>query len=221
MIDELIFKQTCRNRHFELQVANLHRNGLIPLPIYLSVGQEHIPAAIAQTGKQWAIFPQHRCHAYYLSFGGDATALFRELLGQPNGCNQGMGGSASISLPGVIFGHSGLLGDNLAIAAGYAHASQQSTLVVAGDAAVEEDYALAALGYIATHHLPVLCIVEDNNLSILTKTSTRRSWHIVDVARGFGLNAKEINDDPLIVYDEVNNIKLPALLNVRTCRHHV
>ena len=38
-----------------------------------------------------------------------------------------------------------------------------------GDASAEEDYVLGALGWAATKKLPILFIVEDNNLSILTE----------------------------------------------------
>ena len=38
-----------------------------------------------------------------------------------------------------------------------------------GDASAEEDYALGALGWASTKELPILFIVEDNNLSILTE----------------------------------------------------
>ena len=38
-----------------------------------------------------------------------------------------------------------------------------------GDASAEEDYVLGALGWASTKKLPILFIVEDNNLSILTE----------------------------------------------------
>jgi hypothetical protein len=64
-------------------------------------------------------------------------------------------------------------------------------------------------------------IVEDNDLSILTKKSVRRSsWEIVPVARSFGLTAENIDDDPLTIYNKTLEMsgKLPALLNINVCR---
>lgn len=214
---ESIFRQTCFNHFFELKVAELHRQGKITCPMYLSLGTEHIPATIATTG-DWVVFPQHRCHSVYLSFGGDPAKLLKELLGSPDGCNGGYGGSASISVPGKVFGHDGLLGSNHAIAAGYCHGSGKPTIAFMGDAAVEECYVLSSLGYTVTKNIPLLTIVEDNGLSILTKTEVRRSWSIVEVAKGFGMSAVDIDDDPETIYNTVCNIKLPALVNIKVCR---
>lgn len=215
-----IFKQLCINRYFELEVAKAHQNGHINIPIYLSIGQDHIPAIIAQYCKDWALFPQHRCHSWCLSWGMSPESIAKELLGRKDGCNGGMGGSASLaSKEHKIFGHSGLLGDQAPIAVGYAQASKQKTVCILGDAAAEEDYVLASLGYATTHKVPILFICEDNNLSILTEKKVRRSWSIVDVAHGFGLNAYDIEDDIYSIYKTVQKIKLPGLININTCRH--
>ena len=66
-----LFAQTCFNRFFEFEVKNAYDRGLMKLPIYLSVGQEHIPAAITSVFSDCLIFAQHRAHSVYLSFGGD------------------------------------------------------------------------------------------------------------------------------------------------------
>lgn len=217
-----ILKQTCFNHFFELQVAKLHKQGKIKIPIYLSLGTTHVPPCIREVNPDWIIFPQHRCHSYYLSFGGDPSKLLKELCSQLDGCNKGMGGSASISIKDKMFGHDGLLGSNLPIGAGYCHATNKPTLIHIGDAGIEEDYALAGLGYAVTKKLSLLTIVEDNGLSILTKTETRRSWDVVDVAKGFGMSAIQINDDPETIYNAVEeySTKLPALINIKVCRHY-
>ena len=217
-----IFELTCNNRYFELEVAKAIKAKLIKIPTYLSVGEEHIPASIAVAKKDWLIFPQHRGHSYYLSFSGPPDMLAKELLGRKDGCNKGMGGSASISCKEInLYGHSGLLSDQVPIAVGAANASNKPTLVIAGDAAWEEDYALASLGYAITKKSPVLFICEDNNLSILTEKKTRRSWEITNVANGFGIPSYNIEDDPWEIYSTVlsclNN--LPSFININTCRH--
>lgn len=217
-----IFKQTCLNRYFEFETAKVYNTGVIKMPIYLSAGQEHIPAAIASVSKDFLIFAQHRGHSYYLSFGGDPAKLADELLHKDSGCARGMGGSASIHDPKIgMFGHSGLMGDQIPIAVGAALGSGKKVLAVAGDASIEEDYVLGAMGYAATKKLPVLFLCEDNNLSILTEVQTRRSWNMTDVARSFGMHAADITDDPwLIAYyaQQYLNGGLPAFLNIRTCR---
>jgi TPP-dependent pyruvate/acetoin dehydrogenase alpha subunit len=216
-----LFRSICVNRYFELETAQVHKTGVMKSPIYLSVGQEQIPAAIATASKEFMIFAQHRAHSYYLSFGGSMRALIDELLHRATGCAGGMGGSASIHDPSIpMFGHSGLMGDQVPIAVGAALASGKRTLAVFGDAAAEEDYVQGAMAYAASKRAPVLFICEDNDLSILTRVSTRRSWSVVDVAQAYGMNALDIGDDPWLIAHHVSeSIKaLPTLLNIRTCR---
>lgn len=218
-----LFKQICLNRYFEFETAKAHNSGVIKMPIYLSVGQEHIPAAIASVAKDFQIFAQHRAHSYYLSFGGNPAKLIDELLHRDSGCAKGMGGSASIHDQSIsMYGHSGLMGDQIPIAVGAALGSGKPTLAVSGDASVEEDYVFGAMGYAATKKLPVLFVCEDNNLSILTQVQTRRTWNMADVARSLGMQAADITDDPWLIAYYVENYRknnLPAFLNIRTCRY--
>ena len=65
-----------------------------------------------------------------------------------------------------------------------------------GDASAEEDYVLGALGWASTKKLPILFVVEDNNLSILTEKKIRRNWHMHDVAKSFKMKGFNISDDP-------------------------
>jgi acetoin:2,6-dichlorophenolindophenol oxidoreductase subunit alpha len=218
-----IFRRTCFNRYFELAVAELHKQKLVKNPIYLSLGGEHVPAAIS-VEFQGPVFAQHRCHSWFLSFGGDPEGLLKELMGREDGCNRGRGGSASVSIKEKeFFGHSGLLGDQIPIAVGFAHASNRPTIVACGDAAVEEDYALAAFGYAVSKKAPILFIVEDNDLSILTKKNVRRSWDVVEVAKGFGMNAFHCPDDPGIIRMHIESFmhsrRFPGLINISVCRH--
>lgn len=216
-----IFRKTCVNRHFELQTAKVHQTGIIKMPIYLSLGEEHISAAIASVTTDLLIFAQHRAHSYYLSFGGDLPRLIDELLHRPTGCAGGMGGSASIHEPRIgMYGHSGLMGDQIPIAVGAALGSGKRVLAVMGDASAEEDYVSGALGFAATKKCPVMFVCEDNDLSILTHVRTRRSWSLVAVARALGLAAVDIADDPWLIAHTVRSLldALPALINIRTCR---
>ena len=114
------------------------------------------------------------------------------------------------------------MGDQIPIAVGAALGSGKPTLAVSGDASVEEDYVFGAMGYAATKKLPILFVCEDNNLSILTQVQTRRSWNMADVARSLGMQSADITDDPwLIAYyvEQYRQSKLPAFLNIRTCRY--
>ncbi len=220
-----IYERAALCRAFEEEVVRRIKAKEISFPVYSSLGQEYIPATVSvwledQGIADRQIFIQHRGHSQYLCFGGDLDALVLELLGDPRGCANGMGGSASIqSVSANIIGHDGMLGSQVPIAVGACFANRKPTICFAGDAAMEEDYALAGISWAITKKLPILFIVEDNGLSVLTEKKVRRSWEISDVATGFGLVARDVTDNPIQLYGALpNQSSWPALVNVRTTR---
>lgn len=222
------WRRACFNRRFEQRVAQAAAAGrLAPPPFYLSTGTEHVAAIASVALTDWHLFAQHRCHSWFLSWGGDPARLIGELMGR------GMAGSASLdwppgdgqappASPGRMWGHSGLLGDQAPIAVGYAQATGLPTLCVLGDAAVEEDYVLATFGYAASKRLPILFLVEDNDLSILTRKCVRRSWEATAVAASFGIGATESTDHAGDLFGALDlaSRNLPYLINVDVCRHN-
>lgn len=219
-----VFKKTSISRNFELKVFEYVKNKKIKLPTYLSAGQETISASLSQicTKKKInpLIFGQHRCHSIYLSFGGVLDKLILELLGSKNGCTYGMGGSASIHSKKIkMYGHDGHMGTQVPIATGACFESRKPTLVFMGDASAEEDYVLGALGWASTKKLPILFVVEDNNLSILTEKKIRRNWNMHEVAKSFKMKGYNISDDPkeILKYQKYF-FKEPMLLNINTNR---
>ena len=219
-----IFKRASLSRNFELNVFHYVQNKIIKIPVYLSVGQEFISATLSSMVSDLNIkpllFPQHRCHSIYLSFGGNVKKLIDELLGKKSGCSQGKGGSASIHSQDInMYGHDGHMGTQAPIGVGACFTSKKPTIVFLGDASAEEDYVLGAIGWASTKKLPILFVVEDNNLSILTKKKVRRNWNIHDVAKSFKMDGYEINDDPKEIYKFKNLIfKKPMLINIKTNR---
>lgn len=221
------FKKASFCRHFENQVYKNIQAKNIKFPAYMSAGQEYIPASIytifEEKGIETNVFIQHRGHSHYLSKGADPIQLIDELLGRKSGCAGGMGGSASIhSHEKNIFGHDGLMGSQVPIAVGHAYETRKPTIVIMGDASAEEDYVLGALGWASTKNLPILFVVEDNNLSILTEKKVRRNWEMDDVAKAFNMDAWNIKDDPTALYEILKdyNFDKPMLLNVNTIRKY-
>jgi pyruvate dehydrogenase E1 component alpha subunit len=213
-----IFKKAALCRAFEEEAYRQIEKKNIKVPAYLSAGQEYISATLAVLLESLGIddkqiFIQHRGHSTYLAFGGDLDQLILELLGNKKGCSGGMGGSASIqSKEHKIYGHDGLMGSHGPIATGMCFSNRKFTLCFTGDAAAEEDYFLASIGWASTKDLPIWYIVEDNNLSILTEMH--------DVAKAFKINAHDVSDDPFEMWAAINSedVKSPCLLNVRTTR---
>ncbi|KAF0118871.1 MAG: pyruvate dehydrogenase E1 component subunit alpha [Rhodospirillaceae bacterium] len=219
-----MFRRMCLSRANEITLRQLHQNGQIECLVYLSsVGQEAVAAGLSMAMPGAWVVGQHRCHALYLSFGGNHRLMIDEMLGLPSGGNRGLGRSPTIQdFANGIVGHTGLIGDQVPVAAGVAMnpGSRGRVVTVFGDGTAEEDYVLATLGFAATRRLPILFVCEDNDLSVLTPTRDRRSWQMVEVAAGFGLPAVDIADDPWLVEHWATRMaeNLPALINVRTCR---
>ncbi len=221
-----IFRRASLCRAFEEEVFRQVKLGTLKFPVYLSAGQEYIASTISTfidhhnvDDKQ--IFIQHRGHSTYLAFGGNLKELVFELLGDSRGCSHGMGGSASIqSHEKNIYGHDGLMGSQGPIAVGACLGNQKFTLCFAGDASAEEDYFLAALGWASTKKLPILFVVEDNNLSILTEKKVRRCWEMDEVAKAFKMNAFNVSDDPKDLWNVLSEdiFTQPTLINVQTNR---
>lgn len=221
-----VFKRASTSRNFEQYVFEGIQNRMFKFPIYLSAGQEYISASIAEVMSEKNIDPnvfiQHRGHSTYLSFDAPIEELIDELLGRKTGCANGMGGSASIhSKPKNIFGHDGLMGSQVPIAVGHCYKTNHPTIVYMGDASAEEDYVLGALGWASTKNLPMLFVVEDNNLSILTEKRVRRNWEMDSVARAFNMRGMQTTDDPESIKKCLENVfDGPMLLNVNTHRKY-
>jgi len=222
---ERIYKKASLCRAFEKSVFSRVQSKILTSPVYLSAGQEYIASTLAVkyeslSPNQRQIFIQHRGHSIYLAFGGSIEKLIYELLGHEGGCAFGMGGSASIqSFEANIYGHDGLMGSHGPISVGMCYANKLPTICFAGDAAAEEDYFLASIGWASTKNLPIIFVIEDNDLSILTKKSVRRNWEMSEVAKGFRINAFNISDDPYEILQSLpDEISKPLLLNINTTR---
>jgi TPP-dependent pyruvate/acetoin dehydrogenase alpha subunit len=218
-----IYRRMSMSRHFELGLVRAVDEKRATYPVYLSLGQEAVPAALSTVLRDFMIFSQHRCHATYLCFGGPPRKLRDELLGLPSGTSGGRAGSNCIQCHenGVtMFGHHGLIGENVPQAVGAALGSGKPVVCFFGDGAAEEDYVLASIGFASTHRLPVLFVCEDNNLSILTPVEKRRSWRVAEVAASMGMRSVEMTDDPWTVAERARELKsdLPAFMNIHVCR---
>src|SRR3989344_6946981 len=215
-----LFQRVCLCRFFEQNTAKAFDEKKIECPIYLSLGQEAVAAALSIAFPNPHIFGQHRAHDLYLCYGGDIDALIDELLGRSTGCARGMGGSASIHSPKIkMVGHEGFIGSQVPIGLGKAMSSKEETLIVMGDADLEEGWGLEALGYAATVKKPILFVCVDNDLSVLSEVATRRSWNFVEHS-SFGMPGRDITDNPRLIIHWAKELinQLPAILNVRVCR---
>ena len=222
-----IYRQAFFIRNFEELVIREQAEGRVDIPVYLSLGQEFVAAAVAEASRsdKPAIFCQHRAHAYFLSFGGSPKRLLNELRGSLRGSvAAGMGGSIGLFDPEIpMFGHTGMMGEQVYLGVGWAHATRRSSIIVLGDATIEEDYVGPCIGFAAQNKLPITFVCEDNGLAVLTPTEKRRSWNIEDLVRAYGLPVTRINDDPEKILEYWTDQEQPRFLiaNVRREARHV
>ena len=215
------WRKMVRSSEFDEQVYKAVEQKRVKCFVYLSSGQEAIAASVAQAfyGYKPPIFCQHRSHSAYISFGGDPAKLRDELL-------NGVLGDPMINDPAIRFyGHSGLVADQVPYAVGYALGNNEPVVCFIGDSTVEEDVFGPSLGLAVTHKLPVLFVLEDNGLSVITQTATRRSWSAVSLATGYGARAAEFIDDPQMIYGAAKMFlgsepRGPMLLDIHCCRKY-
>lgn len=219
-----IYRHMTELRKFEENVVNVVHAGKIKVKVHMSSGQEAVAAAIAETASDYQIFTQHRAMDTFLALGGNPEKMRDEMLCLDTGCCGGqIGGAFQIHENGInMYAHTGFIGENVSVGVGMALGNNKKTLCLFGDGAAEEDYVLEAMGFAVTHKLPVLFVCTDNDLSVLSPKYKRRSWELLDVAKGFGLKAVDIADDPFTIMKKLEEFEsdMPALINVRVCRNY-
>ncbi|MEX0583454.1 MAG: thiamine pyrophosphate-dependent dehydrogenase E1 component subunit alpha, partial [Sneathiella sp.] len=107
-----------------------------------------------------------------------SLAMMRELLGREGGCCGGKGGSMHIADFDVgMLGANGVVGANITIAAGAAHAiklmgDKRIVVDIFGDGAINRGPFLEGINWAVVFKLPILFVCEDNQYSATTRTST-------------------------------------------------
>lgn len=220
----LVYQKMTQARFFEQCIVRAGEKSAYQIKVHMSTGQEAVSAALGVTVPEYQYFIQHRSMDTFLALGGAPEELRDEICCLPGGCVGGkLGGAFQYHKNGRdVYTHTGLIGENISVGVGAALGNGRNTVCLFGDGAAEEDYALTAYGFAATHKLPVLFVCTDNELSVLSPLSKRRSWELCDVAAGFGLVAHDMTDDPFTIMHWVRSMEkqLPALLNIRVCRNY-
>lgn len=219
----LVYSKMAESRAFEDCIVRAGKSGRFKIKVHMSSGQEAVSAALAVAAPAYQYFVQHRSMDIFLAMGGPPEEVRDEMLCLDTGCCGGrIGGAFNFHRNGRdIYTHTGFIGENISVGVGAALGNGRNTICLFGDGAAEEDYALTAYGFATTHKLPVLFVCTDNDLSVLSPLSKRRSWDLSEAARGFGLNAIDLADDPftIIQWIKEHEGQYPALMNIRVCRN--
>ena len=172
------FRNMCRVRAFEETALEALAQGLVPGPIHPSIGQEAIASGVCTNLRaDDLLLSTHRGHGHTLVKGAHPGAMMRELLGRAGGCCGGKGGSMHIADFSVgMLGANGVVGANILIAAGAAHAVKLNgeprvVLCIFGDGAVNRGPFLEGLNWARIFELPVIFLCEDNAFAATTRAS--------------------------------------------------
>lgn len=175
-----LFRNMYRIRAVEEEIARRYPEGKMRCPVHLSIGQEAVPAAFAESVRitDFAV-STHRGHAHYLAKGGDLEAMIAEIYGKATGCAKGKGGSMHlIDLKVNFMGTSAIVGNSIPIGVGLALSAQlkgtdQIGCIFLGDGAIEEGVFYESVNFAAVRKLPVLFICENNLYSVYSPLSVR------------------------------------------------
>ena len=231
-----LYRRMYRSRRAEQRIIELYPDNQMKTPMHMSLGQEAVPAAVAQaldgTGD---IVATYRSHAPFLAVTGDVNAFFAELHGRSSGYAEGKGGSMHLALPekshlcstAIVGG-----GFPIAIGAAFAHKrlnTGRMTAVFFGDGAVEEGAFWESLNVAALMELPVLFVCEDNALAVHTRQNTRHGFRslqaVVEAFRTIAFFYDNSNDVEALhakciaAVDHCRSGQGPAFLHARCFRY--
>jgi acetoin:2,6-dichlorophenolindophenol oxidoreductase subunit alpha len=208
-----------RIRAFEEAAVRSLDEKLVLGAIHPSIGQEAVAVGVCcNMEREDLLLSTHRGHGHTLAKGADALAMMRELFGRAGGTCGGKGGSMHIADFEVgMLGANGVVGANIPIAAGAAHAlklrgEKRVVVCIFGDGAINRGPFLEGLNWAKVFDLPVLFVCEDNNFSATTHTAAMTAGPGAAArAESLGLPAQTLDGNDAVAVDEAARTAIAAL----------
>jgi pyruvate dehydrogenase E1 component alpha subunit len=170
-------------KEFEARCAEAWKAGKIRVPCHLSGGDERELIELFKGIKptDWVV-STHRNHYHYLLHGGNADALFKEIIGEDGGLCGGLSGSMHTTDRARRFVSSCLVGCGCPVAVGIASGvkekkGKEHVWCFIGDGAVDQGMFWESVVYAEGRNLPVTFVVEDNNRSVNSTKADRGVQH--------------------------------------------
>ena len=198
-----------RIRAFEMAALKANAEKLVLGAIHLSIGQEAIAVGVCgNLRNDDYLLSTHRGHGHTLAKGADATAMMCELLGREGGTCHGKGGSMHIADFSVgMLGANGVVGANINIAAGAAHAIKIKggdgiACSIFGDGAINRGPFLEGLNWAKVFGLPALFVCESNGFASTTRTDAMTAGPGPSArAESLGIPSVDVDGNDIIAMD--------------------
>lgn len=193
--DSSAFKLAILIRTAEKRLLELFSEGKLFGTVHTCIGQEFTGIAIAhalQEGDQ--VFSNHRCHGHFLATTSDLVGLFSEIMGKSRGVCGGRGGSQHLCAKG--FFSNGIQGGIAPVSAGlafYQKLADSGHIVVLfiGDGTLGEGAIYETLNIASKWELPLLIVLEDNQVAQSTPQVQTLAGNICARASAFGIKTRE------------------------------
>ncbi|ABQ67035.1 dehydrogenase, E1 component [Rhizorhabdus wittichii RW1] len=238
-----MYETMAKIRLYEARIAEAYMEGKRPLfnmakgplpgEMHLCDGQE--PCAVGLSvhlGAEDYLSCHHRSHAQAIAKGVDLRRMTAEIFGRSAGLSGGRGGHMHLFDFDKLFWTSGIIGQNMAPAAGAALARKlngEAGIAVAciGEGAVNQGAFHEVMNLAAVWKLPFLCIIEDNGwaVSVPKHASTAVPENHVRAA-AYGMSGEYVaGNDPDRVFEAVGRAVAraragegPSLIEIQTTR---
>jgi pyruvate dehydrogenase E1 component alpha subunit len=231
-----IYSQMTLIREFDERVQHDFLMGKITGAVHVYCGEEAIAVGIcAQLLSSDYVTGTHRSHGHCLAKGIEPKAIMAELYGKASGICRGKGGSMHISAPNLgMLGANGIVAAGLPIACGAAlsaklRKSRQVAVAFLGDGASNAGAFHEALNFASAFDLPVMFVVENNDLADTTRISyAARVKDLSERAKAYGIPGVTVDGcDVFAVFDAAGTAvarareeKTPTLLECKTYRYY-
>lgn len=185
-------------RTVEEQLLDLFSHGKVRGTLHTCIGQEAVAVGVIKCLdlKKDTIFSNHRGHGHFLAATRNTKGLLAELMGKKGAVCGGMGGTQHLHSKNY-FG-TGIQGAVPGLATGLALAhklNREGSVSVAflGDGTFGEGITYEALNMASLWKLPILYVVEDNNIAQSTPSQLNRAGSLLKRFEGFNIRVWEEN----------------------------
>lgn len=207
-----LYRKMVLIRSFEETLLRLFSLGHLRGTVHTCLGQEACAVGVvgALDPARDTVCSNHRGHGHFLAFHDDMKGILAEVLGLESGICGGKGGSQHLHVGN--FYSNGILGGMVPVAAGMALAQKRAgergiSVVFAGDGAMSEGVIYEALNMAALWKLPLLLVIEHNQIAQSTPWTLEHGSPIEDRPASFGVPTETVDG---------NNVRMVRSLAEKT-----